>query len=513
MTTDLNNKGTIVNFKLDLEDSTITGLSPFEIFNTIRKELGDWPKRIGKSIYITVKHPNDLDEVYHLRNADAFFAWLQGNYMMVDWKAPGSKAIGCISKKEFFEYVCERATKYNSIELLPHYPPIKGVYYQKTPQPGGNTKGLLDKLVDFFNPETEADRDYLKAMMVTIVWGGPGGARPPFVLLGPTDDDLGGRGVGKSTIVDILGKIFQPYIDMSPRLEREEMTKRILNSGNTRLIRIDNIKTKIANDAIESLVTSEYINGQKLYEGTGERPNFYTWILTDNQPEFSGDMSQRVIPIRLARPTYDPNWQRSISKFIEENRWGIVYNCINILRRPIERKLQGHIRFPLWSDEVLSRVTTDDHITTKIQERQASTNDEMMVADEIKEILDNHLGCYEFAGGMSERMKYDPTKNCYRIRQSLAFRWIKEEMPQFRSSRKIVDALLKARPSWLCAPGGSWSDKQGRRRLGAVTDGVATIELGWSGATQAWYIVDDHNYRSKVDDRKPRLAVIKGGSE
>lgn len=451
-----------------------------------------WPKRVGHVLhYIDKKGKVDM-----ILKMDSLFGWLATIEMEVEWVAAAS----ALPRTIFYEFLCKECHEYTSIEVLPHYPEIDNVFYKVKEPEMNDYEGALEEFLDFFNPETPEDRVYMKSMILSLFWGGPGGARPIFVLLGPTDDDhLEGRGTGKTAITEALAELCGPYIDLGSKAKREDMTKQILTAPGSRLITLDNVKEKISNSGLESLTTREYINGHLMYKGNHTVPNFFTWIVTDNQPEFSKDMSQRALPIRLKRPTIDPKWWPRLSKFIKKNKMRIVHDCIRVLKEPARTQLQDYIRFGQWSEEVLAKCTDNAFIATEIKKRQSKTDEEANIVDEFYEIIETNMNEYKFGGGM-RGTTYNPAKSRYSVSQPLITKWIRQEMPDIKANR-IIKLLAMTQPDWLILPpGGVKKDQSGRIKLGTKKSGARFLDIGAPRVPTAWSVTIDHRINRYVEN-------------
>lgn len=398
--------------------------------------------------------------------------------------------MGSVSKAVFFEHVRNKSQNFKTFEKLPHFPPIEDAYYQKHAEiPEHVYRGKLEGFLKFFSPASVTDAALLKAMVITLFWGGPGGSRPVFCLLGPEDDPRGGRGVGKSTITDMMNLLIGiTSVDINGYADRDLITKRLLTAEvGTRVVRLDNLK-KLSNDDLESLVTNDNISGHKMFVGNHSIPNLFTWVLTYNQPEFSEDMAERAIPIRLARPAYSHGWAPNIRRFVKENRWLIVLDCLRLLQRTPLVTLTEFSRYGEWSHDVLSKCTLNENIIGEIFERQTETLNEVTEIDLIRDIIDEKLFQYTFGGGMNG-VPYDRENACYRVLQSLIFKWVKKEMPGMTSPR-LTKLLLREKPDWLCLPErDDNADKQGRIVLGPRVKGYQMLDIG-SAVTASLWVVD-----------------------
>jgi hypothetical protein len=179
----------------------------------------------------------------------------------------------------------------------------------------------------------------LKAFVLTLLWGGRCGARPAFVFTGHDDRDASrGRGIGKSTIPELMSGLVGGLVEVSPQSDIEAIKRRLLSpdAKNLRMARIDNLKThRFSWGDLEGLITAPIISGHRLYRGEGRRPNTLTWAITLNGASLSTDMAQRSVIIHVQRPAYSENWEASTRQFIETNRWQINSDAISEIRRTL----------------------------------------------------------------------------------------------------------------------------------------------------------------------------------
>lgn len=292
------------------------------------------------------------DEAVSLKTTADLFALLGNLFKDVpDWK----KGQNYMTKEELLSSLKVVLPTLQSIEKVPHYPPMKSVHYAlpELPEPDMTT---LEKFLNFFSPETEYDRDLILAMFLTTLWGGPAGQRAPFLV---TSKD--GRGVGKSTLAETAAKLLnQIPIQASTRLDSDALTTRLLSweAMKSRIVLFDNevgTQQKISNAGMASLFTTGQISGRKLYVGEASRPNHLVWIMTLNSVTLDSDFASRCIPIALKKPSDSVNWQEKLNTFIEENRWILIATMITLLKQETAY-VPPKTRWGLWENQVLSKV-------------------------------------------------------------------------------------------------------------------------------------------------------------
>ena len=368
-------------------------IDPELIVEQLLEATGGWPKRIGNTLFVQYEK-NVIDKIL---NKDGLFAWLH-KYFVVDW----SDRKGRITKAEFMKLLEVTVESYESLEFYPHWPRLPNTYYAFSPSFFSMEGESLDELINNFNPATHADRELIKAFLLTLFWGGPKGQRPAFLITANEDDDEQGRGVGKSTFVSLCSELCGGTLDVSEQESIENIKKRVhsQSSGETlpRIVLKDNIKTmRLSAAGLESLITAPIISGHEMYKGNASRPNYLIYALTINGAYLSKDMAQRCIEIRLERPSHSTNWLEDVREFIEENRSEIIGDIIDCLREDgIELDENNTSRWGAWEKGVLSRVSDPEGVRAVIRERQHLVDDDSSQGEEFVEYLrerQQHLNC------------------------------------------------------------------------------------------------------------------------
>lgn len=347
--------------------------------------LPDRPKRIGERIFVSDGEP-DPKPIY-LNPAARFFAHIDAR-AKVHW----TRGPKFIPQERYHQHLTMNLEKFDGIELMPHVPRIDGIYYMHRPLP--KPSGKLDQLVDKFCPLTPLDRELVKAMIMTPLWGGQPGNRPAFIITGPDHDPEGrqGRGVGKSKFPDIISNaLYGGSLDVTTNDDMGDVKKRLLSPEgiHKRIIRLDNVKTlKFSWAELEDLITSQTISGWVLYQGNGERPNVLTVVITLNGPALSADLSERSVIIKLDRPSKSspPSWESDVREFAIKYRWEILSEIAELLAAN-PGSFKPLSRWKDWERDILSKLANPEACQRLILERQTSVNDD--ASD--RETFRNHL--------------------------------------------------------------------------------------------------------------------------
>jgi hypothetical protein len=356
-----------------------------ELTADLFRRTDGWPKRVGEQLFA-----RDGDEARWLGNPAKLVSWIGGQLPQgsgIAW----AKGPTCHSKEELFADLGHAAEAFDSLETMPHEPPMPGLYYLHPAAQGGDGSALA-KLLAFFSPATGEDAVLLRALFLSAFWGGPCGQRPAWII---TSDEDGtgakdaGRGVGKTTVATMLGRLAGGLMEFDRGESAEVMKQRLLSPDGRgkRLALLDNLKSLSFSWAtLEGFITADSISGKAMYVGEASRPNVLTWVLTINGASLSKDLALRVIPLRLTRPSYDPDWESKVTAFIAGNRWRIIGDIVAALRQPVA-PVQAATRWARWEQEVLARAAGERVADCQalIRERQAAVDDADQEADLVRE--------------------------------------------------------------------------------------------------------------------------------
>jgi hypothetical protein len=388
---------------------------------------GAWPRRVGGLLFA----PTGAYEPLWLVRVEDLFAWVGGR-----WPVRWTNGDDVHTKAEFASYLRQSVQAYKAVEAFPHQPPMPEHFYLHPPPAGGDGRALAG-LVDRFRPETAADRSLILAMFLTLLWGGEPGERPMFLIHSDKDEDedgagaeaearaetgaetadlipfgvigtaaadaadaadadadidadtSAGRGFGKSTLAQMAGRLVGGCIHLRQGEDINRLMCRLLTPGalTKRVALLDNVKSlRFSWSDLESLVTSEVVNGYQLYVGDASRPNTLTWMLTLNGASLSKDLAQRCVIIRLARPTYDAAWRKETKQYIDTNRWAIIGDCLAALGGP-KAELESFTRWASWEQEVLAACPDPAACQRLVAARQAAVDCDQEDADLIHDAI------------------------------------------------------------------------------------------------------------------------------
>lgn len=263
---------------------------------------------------------------------------------------------------------------------------------------------------------------------MSLLGGGPFGATPAFAI---TSDH--GRGVGKTSYVQLLTRIVGGSIDVSQNEDGDKLTTRLLTPAarTKRAALWDNIKSmKLSSEKIEALITAPEISGRQLYVGEGTRPNNLVWFLTLNGPSMTTDLAQRCVPIKLVRGDNSGPWLENANKFVDDNCQALIADLIGALRaEPFPLTTFG--RWAAWEQASLARLPEPNEAQKVTSERQARINTDLDEGEIVEEFFADQLA----------RFGYCPQTAQIRIPSAVAARWyggaINEPVRTIVASRRL----------------------------------------------------------------------------
>jgi hypothetical protein len=359
------------------------GLAAARIACDLSDLTGGWPRRVGDRLFAR----GDDDAPLWLDAQEGLMAFagrhLSGGLANgLHWVKGEDK----LSQAHFFAHLRQTTERFDAVEALPHFPPMPAVYYMHRTPEGGDGQALA-RFVARFRPAEPVDAQLIRALLLTLFWGGSPGQRPAFLIEGEADDPQGGRGLGKSTLAQMAAALAGGHIDARPGEDIDKLMTRVLSKDalHLRAALLDNVKTlRFSWADLEALITTDVISGRKLYVGEGRRPNTLTWLITLNGASLSRDMAQRVVPIAVRWPPFDATWEDDTKALLARERWAIVGDLLALLQREVP-KLERYSRWSAWEQGVLSRVEDPAACQEAIARRQQARDDDTAEADIIRE--------------------------------------------------------------------------------------------------------------------------------
>ena len=346
------------------------------IVDQIHTHTNNWP-RVCTDTPFAIVGDSANPRVRWLSAPPDLFAWLGGSFDLAWKKSTPSGAP--VAKSELLSEIQSAGKRYHAISTMPHHPSVSGVYY-KIPTTENYVPGVaLLQFMGSLNAETDLDRGLLLAAVLTPAWGGPPGARPAFVL---TSDY--GRGSGKTATAQAIARVWGGSIQVQPYDDPEVTKQRLLSleAASKRVLICDNLKGRISNGALESLITVDNISGKKLYVGEQQRPNYLTWIFTANTPQLSADLAARSYVVKIGKPKHNVDFEGSLRALDMAH---VRADCVALLQKKptVDPSKIPSDRFMLWQREVLSRVAEAISIVSTNKSRQGELDEDLQSAEDL----------------------------------------------------------------------------------------------------------------------------------
>lgn len=223
------------------------------------------------------------------------------------------------------------------------YDPPKG--FVVTPPPANPTPAdiaaaralLLDDFLGDFPFTSEAERAHaLALLLVGFVRAMIDGPTPLHLIEKPT------QGTGATLLVDAISVIATGHRAsvMVEGSDDEEWRKRLTAKLRQipSIVLIDNLRRPLDSSALAAALTAPFWEDRVLgISETTRLPIRCIWIATGNNPEFSGEMSRRLVRIRLDARTDQP-WRRNafrhpnLMPWAQANRAQLVAACLVLCR-------------------------------------------------------------------------------------------------------------------------------------------------------------------------------------
>lgn len=376
-----------------------------DIAAAVREATGGDPRVVQTALFAL----GDYDEnaipgksaIRFIADDASLFAWLHER-TIVHWLVAGGKkgarnakrqdaAMTPVRRRELFEHLlADTRTLYAALEVLPHEPPVHGVFYVPFNLPTGNGEAL-GEWIERFNADEEEDKLLALSALLTPAWGGPCGSRPAFIFASNH-----GIGTGKTKSVERICQIYGGRISIAPDKEDwREAKSRLLSDESlaARCVMIDNVRHKLSGSELESLITSPVIDGKKMYVGQFSRPNRLTYYLTANSPTLSQDLADRAVMIRVGPPRHGSDWEAWSLRFVETNRLAILADIYTALKGPTVCEIapENRDRWSLWQDSILARIPGGNELAAMIKARRPEADADLDEAEEIRQAIETEL--------------------------------------------------------------------------------------------------------------------------
>jgi hypothetical protein len=323
-----------------------------QMVDDLNKRFLGFPRKVGDEELFD--HDRDSGRIVKLNDTDSLMAWIgRRSKRPVEW----SRGETVITQRQFLRTVQAEARRYESISLIPSWPPRDDVYYahETLPPPTPNLI-RFNTLIDMFAPASHEDRCLIAAMICAPLWYVPGVARPSWII-----DSRDGQGSGKTTFVELVAQLYGHAPISTTRNEMvnhlEVVKKRCVSSSgrDARVFLVDNATGDFHCDELSAMITAKDITGMAPY-GRGEetRPNDLTYCITANSATVSTDLSDRSLYIFLRKPDNNAiSWREQAQNFIEQNRLQIVADIIHMLETHRQYDMPTRTRFREFETRIL----------------------------------------------------------------------------------------------------------------------------------------------------------------
>ncbi len=394
-----------------------------------------FPRRVGESTLFDLDR--DTGTLTYLDSKDAFFAWVGWkSKQFVDWGTEPSM----VSKGELYARIVGAARRYEKVSSVPDWPRRDDTFYT-CGEDHAATAGheAFEGLCNFFKPDGETSRIMLRALLAAPLYFRRGVQRPCWVI-----DSKHGRGVGKTTLVEMLARLY----DCEPiRVSRQdfkadqgEVVRRIVSSvgRSSRILLLDNLTGVLDSQKFAELVTATAITGRPSYARRDEtRLNDLTYVITANAASVSSDIASRSFFINLDRPVYGVTWNESVMRYIEERRADIFADMMDILSSAhTPDGFEPRTRFTEFERVVLLPMagTLDafNAVCDELGDARSEADAEANRIDDINDILRSHL-CATIDG-------FDPDTDVAFIRSRVMDAWLAPAHTTMRAAVEMARA-------------------------------------------------------------------------
>lgn len=439
------NKTPFSNHKIDFqkadngkEKKTTTPTIMNELIENINHRFLNFPRRQGSSLF---DHDRKTNKIRFINDLHALFAWIsEKSNQPVMWNAiPGT-----VNKNEMYNSVYANSVMYNAISHIPSFPMRDDVYYtfDKLPEPCPN-QSRLNKFCSFFAPFEEIDNYLIKVFIASVIYYRNMAKRPLWII-----DSVDGKGVGKTTLIEMIYRLLEMGDDKSPitssmsaindenqyaRLEKEILS---MSGRRKRILLIDNEDGTVKSSRLCSMVTCEFFSGMSPYAKECEsRPNDLTYVITSNNAIMSDDISKRSIIIQLKAPKKYANWSQKVIEYIEANRFNIFADILSLLKNPIHVDVQT-TRFEMWDTDIFIPMIRDIDVINEIWKKLAGRTRSSNIDSSEAEIISSY-----FEESIRNELHLDPRTNCIFIHSALSIHWYRKAIETRLNDTSIIRKL------------------------------------------------------------------------
>jgi len=407
-----------------------------EIVDDIHARFLGFPRRIRGSESV-FDHDRDTGEITEIHDANEFMAWMgRKSKRRIVW-ACGE---GNVTKQEIFAAMKAEALQYEAVSEVPDWPRRLDVYYAypplPTPSPGYEA---FHGLLAFFRPASPGYRALLKALIAAPIWYCTRIQRPGWII-----DSQDGAGVGKTTLIEIIGVLYRSDLIRTNRMElknkADEINKRLLSSRGrrSRIFLVDNVVGTFHSAELSDLMTAMSISGRAAY-GKGEeaRPNNLTYVITSNSASVDNDLTDRCYFVMIEKPDRSARWKQDLLAYIERNRIQIFADIIHMLDNAEPLESEPVTRFPEFEEAILRGMCADHE---EYQSAIAALHDSKQASN----VEEEHARTIEdeFAARLVDANRRPGSEMIF-IRSEVVRKWMDDILPEVTSGMQYIRNLAK----------------------------------------------------------------------
>ena len=425
------NKEDLSNYKKIKSESGEDALYPRQIndlVKDVRRRFLGFPRKVGETLF---DHDRKTNAINIIRNENEFFSWMQcKSKRIINWKS----GTGYVTKKEFLSAIEQDAKRYEEVSYAPTWPRRSDAYPAYPPLPSaGKNAPHLNKLISFFNPAEEEYRRLLYSFFAAPLYYEPEIPRPSWII-----DSEDGAGTGKTTLAEVNallhgGKEIRTNVEQI-KTKFDEITKRIVsvNGRQKKILLLDNVTGLFHCPQFADMVTSSSISGRPPY-GRGEetRPNNLTFIITANSATIDNDTAQRSYFIYVkAAKGYSAAWKSQVIKYVEDFRYNIIAEILDIVERWKAFDVPPRTRFPEFETKLLQPFCETEEVYKAVLDKLVSAREDANIEPEMAARIEDSIQAQLLQNGLSAQNKYF-------IRSEVMEQWLDKAMPAAFKGNKL----------------------------------------------------------------------------
>lgn len=209
-----------------------------------------------------------------------------------------------------------------------HVPPVPTA---PTAEDVRKAAGHLKELLQDFRFVEDADRASALALLLQpfvreMIWG-----QTPIFSITAAVHGTGKTALAESLLLPSLGRV-----DSMPEPHGDDEMRKALTTvfrAGAPVVFFDNVDRFVSYPSLASALTKETWSDRLL--GGNERlhaPITCTWLMTGNNPSYSGEMARRVVSIRLGKQPDDYTFALSLPRWAKQNRGDLIWAACVLVR-------------------------------------------------------------------------------------------------------------------------------------------------------------------------------------